>query len=419
MAEKVERKERKPELRFKGFDGEWEKKILSEIMDEFIVPMRDKPKEFGGSIPWTRIEDIEGRCINGTLSNQYVTEETVVKMNLKIIPKNSLIVSASATFGVVAVVTRDLITNQTFIGLVPSSKYNLDYLYAFFHSHVAREYMKEKSAGSTIFYISQNDFKNMVALHPDLQEQTEIGEWFKDIDSCITNQQHKYNQLQNLKKAMLEKMFPREGADVPEIRFKGFEGAWNRELLNVYLTVSNEKNETETYTKEDVLSVSGEVGIVNQIKFQGRSFAGVSVSNYGVVHTGDIVYTKSPLSSNPFGIIKTNLGCTGIVSTLYAIYRPTEKVYPEFVQHYFEQNERLNNYLRPLVNKGAKNDMKVPNDRVLTGRVSFPGYAEQKRISEFFSSIDVLLNKSAIKIGKLQSFKSALLEKMFVSEADA
>ena len=110
----------------------------------------------------------------------------------------------------------------------------------------------------------------------------------------------------------------------------------------------------DTYDKTDVLSVSGDYGIVNQIEFQGRSFAGASVSNYGVVHTGDVVYTKFPLKSNPYGIIKTNKGKTGIVSTLYTVYHPAENTYPDFVQTYFELNARMNNYMHPLVNKGAK-----------------------------------------------------------------
>ena len=85
---------------------------------------------------------------------------------------------------------------------------------------------------------------------------------------------------------------------------------WEQRKLSDYLDVSSEKNTADTYDKGDVLSVSGDYGIVNQIEFQGRSFAGVSVSNYGVVRTGDIVYTKSPLNANPYGIIKTNKGKT-------------------------------------------------------------------------------------------------------------
>ena len=92
----------------------------------------------------------------------------------------------------------------------------------------------------------------------------------------------------------------------PEIRFKGFEDDWKTGTLNEYLEVSTEKNIDGIYTPNDVLSVSGDYGIVNQIAFKGRSFAGASVLNYGVVNNGDIVYTKSPLGNNPFGIIKTN-----------------------------------------------------------------------------------------------------------------
>ena len=179
--------------------------------------------------------------------------------------------------------------------------------------------------------------------------------------------------------------------------------AWEQRKLYEYLDVSNEKNVNETYTKLDVLSVSGDYGIVNQIEFQGRSFAGASVSNYGVVHTGDVVYTKSPLNSNPYGIIKTNKGKTGIVSTLYAVYHPKENVDPDFVQTYFEQHARMNNYMHPLVNKGAKNDMKVSSENALKGLVIFPEVEEQHRIVALFHKLDALIT---LHQRKLKSAKS-------------
>ena len=161
--------------------------------------------------------------------------------------------------------------------------------------------------------------------------------------------------------------------------------------MNEYLEVSTKKNRDNRFTKENVLSVSGEYGIVNQIEFQGRSFAGASVSNYGVVETGDVVYTKSPLKSNPYGIIKTNKGIAGIVSTLYAVYKPKEITDARFVQRYFELDYRMNSYMYPLVNKGAKNDMKVSAENALKGKVSFPQKDEQKRISEYFDALDRLI----------------------------
>lgn len=200
---------------------------------------------------------------------------------------------------------------------------------------------------------------------------------------------------------------------IPSLRFSGYKDVWERHKLEYYLNVSSEKNIEETFGKEDVLSVSGDFGIVNQIKFHGRSFAGASTANYGVVNTGDVVYTKSPLKSNPFGIIKTNKGPTGIVSTLYAVYHPKENVCPDFIQVYFEQYARMNRYMHPLVNKGAKNDMKVSDANALKGDVVFPKVDEEKNIVEYFSSIDQLATLHQNEYDKLLIVKKAMFEKMF------
>ena len=180
-----------------------------------------------------------------------------------------------------------------------------------------------------------------------------------------------------------------------------------------YLEVSSAKNRDNRFTKEDVLSVSGEYGIVNQIEFQGRSFAGASVSNYGVVENGDVVYTKSPLKSNPYGIIKTNKGIPGIVSTLYAVYKPKEITDSKFVQIYFELDSRMNSYMHPLVNKGAKNDMKVSAENALKGMVSFPKKDEQEMISLYFSTLDNLITLHQRKCEQTKKLKKYMLQKMF------
>ncbi|MFU2137330.1 hypothetical protein [Gallibacterium anatis] len=161
--------------------------------------------------------------------------------------------------------------------------------------------------------------------------------------------------------------------------------------MEKYLEVSNEKNINNKYSKQEVLSVSGEFGIINQIEFKGRSFAGASVEKYSVVDTGDIVYTKSPLQNNPYGIIKTNKGIAGIVSTLYAVYHPKKDTDPEFVQTYFDLHSRTNNYLAPLVNKGAKNDMKISSENALKGFVTFPKFSEQQKIGNLFKQLDRLI----------------------------
>lgn len=168
--------------------------------------------------------------------------------------------------------------------------------------------------------------------------------------------------------------------------------SWEQRRLGDWLEVSEGKNSESVYSVDDVLSVSGDFGVVNQIEFQGRSFAGASVANYGILHTGEVVYTKSPLKASPYGIIKTNKGKTGIVSVLYGVYRPKENLCPDIVQTYFEQNARLNNYLRPLVNKGAKNTLLISDEDALQGDVMFPPKkGEQEKICSLFNNLDSLI----------------------------
>ena len=194
-----------------------------------------------------------------------------------------------------------------------------------------------------------------------------------------------------------------------------FDFSWEQRKLEDYLTVSVEKNTGNIYGRSDVLSVSGDYGIVNQIEFQGRSFAGASVSNYGVVQTGDVVYTKSPLNSNPYGIIKTNKGKPGIVSTLYAVYHPKENAFSDFIQVYFEQHARMNNYMHPLVNKGAKNDMKVSAENALKGPVCFPSRIEQESVSAFFSVLDNLITLHQRKCANLCSPSQVVFSLLFAT----
>ena len=203
-----------------------------------------------------------------------------------------------------------------------------------------------------------------------------------------------------------------------KLRFKDENGnefpEWKTNKLSYYLYEHKIRNYDETYSKEDVLSVSGEHGIVNQIAFQGRSFAGQSVANYHVVHKGDIVYTKSPLKSNPYGIIKCNKGINGIVSTLYAVYSCKETIHGEFLDYYFQLDDNTNSYLRPLVNKGAKNDMKVNNETVLQGEITIPSLKEQKKISVFLSFFDKKIKFERVVLKSLIEQKNYFMQQMFI-----
>ena len=202
--------------------------------------------------------------------------------------------------GETALVNKTLV-DTTYSGFIiryrPEVKMSDDFNRVAYRSIGVRKQILAHASRSANTNINQNTLRNIELIIPCFKEQAKVGCCFKELDQLIALHQQKHNKLVKLKQAMLQKMFPQPGATTPEIRFKGFSKSWSEEKLHHFIDVSTEKNLDEAYGKEHVLSVSGDVGIVNQIEFQGRSFAGKSVQNYGVVKHGYIVYTKSPLNS--------------------------------------------------------------------------------------------------------------------------
>ena len=412
--------EKKPALRFKGFTDPWEQRKLGDAFERVVRKNTNNESR----LPLT-ISAQDGLVDQITYFNNRVASRDVSNYYLVYNGEFAYNKSTSDGYPFGAVKRLDwyekgvLSTLYIVFALKHPEKDDSDFMTVFYdtdrwHRGVA-ERAAEGARNHGLLNISADDFFDIDTTMPeDKVEQEKIGRLLKKLDTLITLHQRKYEKLVNIKKSMLDKMFPQNGASVPEIRFKGFTDPWEQRKLEEYLEVSGQKNFEGIYTKEDVLSVSGDFGIVNQIEFQGRSFAGASVANYGVVETGDIVYTKSPLKSNPYGIIKANKGKNGIVSTLYAVYKPKQSANPEFVQIYFEQDARMNNYMHPLVNKGAKNDMKVSAENALKGQIVFPDIKEQRTISEFFRNLDTLITLHQRKLEKLQNIKKSCLEKMFV-----
>jgi type I restriction enzyme, S subunit len=207
---------------------------------------------------------------------------------------------------------------------------------------------------------------------------------------------------------------------VPNLRFPKFRNSpgWRKRPLSYLLSEPKRRNRDLKFSANEVLSVSGEFGCVNQIALLGRSYAGASVENYHVVETADIVYTKSPLKRNPYGIIKANKGVAGIVSTLYAVYRPTANADAVYLDYYFSRDYHLNSYLQPIVRKGPKNDMKVNNSDVLTGDVWVPEIEEQKKIADCLSTLDELIGAESQKLAALKAHKKGLMQQLFPREGE-
>lgn len=191
--------------RLPGFGGVWDVVQLKRIISEFIVPMRDKPTALTGPIPWCRIEDFDGKYLKKSLSNQGVDLNTVSKMNLKIFPVNTLLVSCSANLGRCAIVKQKLVTNQTFIGLVPSDRIDVEFLYY----KMSREdkNLNNMATGTTISYLSREQFENYEILIPSSKaEQTAIANILSDCDSEIAELEEKRDKYKEIKQGMMQQL---------------------------------------------------------------------------------------------------------------------------------------------------------------------------------------------------------------------
>lgn len=295
------------------------------------------------------------------------------------------------------------------------SSINGKYLFTLLQSDAFLRQVLDNCSGTSFPAINPSTLSKLIInICTDSVEQERVATFFTSLDAQISASTSRLASLKQMKAASLQAMFPQEGETMPKVRFKGFEGEWKKALLSECLAVSKEKNTDNMFDKDEVLSVSDDFGVCNQIELLGRSYAGKSVSNYGVLRRGYIVYTKSPLKSKPYGIIKANHGPSGIVSTLYAIYSPKKNVSPDFIEIYFDAPYRMNKYIHPLINKGAKNDMKVSSENALKGHIMLPSYAEQQSIASFFTSLDRQIALHAQRLEKLKQIKAACLDKMFV-----
>ena len=393
-----------PKIRFKGFEGEWKAPQFSEMVERISASGQ------AGMLPGVEFEDI--------ISGEGCFNKDIYKKECHKYGK--LFYEGDILFGKLRPYLKNIILadfNGVAIGdfwVLRSKGFDEKYLYTLVNSESFLK-VANISSGSKMPRADWNLVSTTKFVVPSAKdEQKAIGKYFTSLDSQISASTSRLASLKQMKAASLQAMFPQEGETVPKIRFKGFEGEWKKKLLNECLSVCTEKNFDNIYNKEDVLSVSDDFGICNQIKLLGRSYAGKSVANYGILQTGYIVYTKSPLKAKPYGIIKTNHGPTGIVSTLYAIYAPKKDTNADFIEVYFDHAERLNKYIHPLVNKGAKNDMKVSSENALKGFIMIPSLAEQQAIASYFTSLDRQISLQSQRLEKLKQIKSACLDKMFV-----
>ena len=379
--------------------------------------MRDKPKVFSGTTPWTRIEDIEGRYINTSLSGQFVSDETIKSMNLKVIPKGSLIVSASATFGVVAIVNNDLITNQTFIGLVPNKDFDIDFLYSLFEAPTTKGKLLKLSAGSTIFYIARESFENLVLSVPSKEEQIKISKVFKSIDDSITLHQRKLNNLKLKKKALLQKLFPKNGERYPELRFPGFTDAWEqRKFGELFILKSGVAFKLSEYTKTGIPIINGESIKAGKISLEKINYLPNEYQykyQECLLFPGDIVLgLNRPIID---GTLKISRIPADIKKSL--LYQRAGKI---IFKVNMDENFTYQLLSKEVLTFTKKEAVGSDQPFITTTKVNkwdlyFPVKDKERRnIGSLFNNIDNIITLHQRKLDHLQLQKKALLQQMFV-----
>ena len=291
------------------------------------------------------------------------------------------------------------------------------YLSHFFKTNGWHGFMKlegNSGARSDRFSIGDATFFEMPIPVPSSSEQHAIGSFFSRLDDLITLHQRKYDKLVIFKKSMLEKMFPKDGESVPEIRFAGFTDPWEQRKLGDIaerVTRKNENNESDL-----PLTISAQHGLIDQRLFFNAQVASRDMSGYYLLRQGEFAYNKSTSADSPWGAIKRltryEKGC---VSTLYICFALLN-ANPDYLVTYYETN-RWHKAVQMIAAEGARNHglLNIAPDDFFDTMVSLPeSQAEQQTIGAFFSRLDSLITLHQRKLELLQNIKKSLLDKMFV-----
>lgn len=248
-----------------------------------------------------------------------------------------------------------------------------------------------------------DSFAKIKCVLPGYAEQKKIAAILSTQDRVIELKERRIEEKQLQKKFLVQDLLRANSHS------RCFSGKWEKVKLSKILRERTEKQADQNLR---ICSVAVEKGVVDQIEHLGRKFAAEDTSNYHVVEYGDVIYTKSPTGKFPYGIIKqSHLHEKVSVSPLYAIYIPDSFEIGYILHSYFNYERNTNNYLLPVIQKGAKNTININNESFLSNTVSLPmDKAEQKRIAQVFITADRELSLLRADLEQERQKKKALMQ---------
>lgn len=403
-----------PAIRFKGFTDTWEQRKLGELAD--IVgggtPSTSNDDYWDGDIDWYAPAEIADQIFVSS-SERKITQQGYDNSSAKMLPVGTVLFTSRAGIGKTAILRKEGCTNQGFQSIVPH-KNMLDSYFIFSRTEELKRYGEIKGAGSTFVEVSGKQMASMELMMPKtIEEQRKIGAYFSQLDNLITLHQRKYDKLIQFKAAMLQKMFPQNGADKPEIRFKGFTDAWEQRKLGDHSEIvaggtpntghpeywnpkeipwmsSGEINNKVIYSTDNMIS---KIGFSNSsAKWVKEKSVLIALAGQGKTR-GTVAISEIPLTTN---------------QSIAAI-QPDSFLYYKFL---FQNLEGRYNELREVSSgdgtRGGLNKQIISDLEVLA-----PEIQEQIKIGDFLCGIDTLITLHQRKCDKYKSIKAGLIRKLF------
>lgn len=406
-----------PKLRLKEFNDSWELHKLGELAD--IVgggtPDTKNPTYWGGKINWYSPAEIGDQiCVSS--SQRKITKEGYANCSAKMLPAGTVLFTSRAGIGKTAILATEACTNQGFQSIVPH-KEALDSYFMFSRTNELKEYGETIGAGSTFAEVSGKQMAEMKLLMPKSKdEQQRIGYVFRNIDSLITLQQRKLSKLQDLKKALLAKMFPTEGESMPAVRFKGFTDAWEQRKLGELMPVGSVKRVHQEDWRQSGIRFLRARDIVAELKNEEvEDKLYISENQYDE-------YTRISGKVAENDLLVTGVGTIGVPyrvkddKPLYfkdgnIIWFKNSNVIDGRFFFYSFLGKTIQNHISNSAGVGTVGTYTIESGKDTP--IFLPSHDEQESIGLFFERIDTLITLHQRKLSKLKDIKKALLNNMF------
>ena len=391
--------EKKPALRFKGFTDPWEQRKLAELTKTITTGKSvnsDEGEVSDGDIGVLKTSCVSYDRFNSSESKPVVkSEQQLVKCAVE---KDSVIVSRMNTperVGACGYVSTDfpnLFLPDRLWKLKLQDTVDTYFVYMMLVSSAYKEKITSMASGTSgsMYNIPKETFLNLQLVIPaKIDEQKQLGKILKKIDTLITLHQRKYEKLVNIKKSMLDKMFPKNGASVPEIRFKGFTDLWEQRKLG---EIAKEVVRNDPASDAPIMMITAGNGFIEQSDRYAFNNAGESLKKYILLERGELAYNHGASKLRPYG------SCFALTTVEKAripfVYHcfSVEKSNPEFLS--IELNgANVENQLRKIVSSGARMDglLNIAYSEYTEVTVQLPQKEEQDRIAKFFKQLDTLI----------------------------